>query len=207
MDPLSIFGAGIGGLSSLFGGNNRLSPQELAKYFGINALGADTNKLFALLSGSPFGQFGMQNASLQGSLFGDELRRRGAAIGGSGIGTLASSAASATQAFQQGDFLSNLFAQAHEGAAQNLNARLAAYASGGQAPSKIGALGGAISNAIGQYTLLKGSNPDPIKVAMGAVGPAQFPTSLVGLPARSNSYDFGNLDSLFQPAYGPSRPR
>ena len=170
----------LGGVGGLFGGNDRLSAEKLKKLFGISALNSDTQQLFQFLQKSQFGQFGKQNAALQGSLFGDELKRRGAAIGGSGVGMIASSAAASTQAFQEGDFLSQLFAQAQEGASQNLGARLNAYASGGNAPSGFGALTGAIANAGGQYAMLSGSkgpktmsSGDALKAANIATGRGQ----------------------------------
>lgn len=196
MDPatIGILSSLIGGLGGLFGGNDRLSADKLSKLFGIGALNKDTQKLFDFYNKSAFGQFGQANAALQGSLFGDELRRRGAAIGGSGVGTIASSAAAATQAYQQGDFLSQLFAQAQEGASQNLGARLNAYASGGNAPSGFASLAGAIANAGGQYALLSGSgDPNSIKnarkVARDVVGPAEFPNQI-------KRYNIDNLGSL-----------
>lgn len=202
MDPATI-GAlssilGIGG--SFFGGNDRLSAQTLAKYFGPEALNRDTQTLFNANRRSPFGQFGMQNAALQGSLIGNALRRKGASIGGSGIGMLASSAASATQAFQQGDFLSNLFSQAGDQANSNLQARLAAYAGGGNAPSGMGAVLGGLANAGGQYALLGGGfggggqNLDNVRnVANAAVGPANFNPGLRGVQPFNQSNFFSSL--------------
>lgn len=165
MDPKTIAALSslVGGLGGLFGGNDRLSAANLEKLFGVGALNKDTQKLFEFLQSSKFGQFGRQNAALQGSLFGDELRRRGAAIGGSGVGMIASSAASATQAFQEGDFLSQLFAQAQEGASQNLSARLGAFTQGGNAPSGFGAIAGAIANAGGQYAMLAGDGQPSLR--------------------------------------------
>lgn len=197
MDPatIAVLSSLVGGLGGLFGGNDRLSAQTLDKLFGVGALNKDTQKLFDFYNKSKFGQFGRANAALQGSLFGDELKRRGAAIGGSGVGMIASSAASATQAFQEGDFLSQLFAQAQSGAEQNLGARLNAYTSGGNAPSALGSIAGAIANAGGQYALLKGGVSDPNsvknarKVAFDTVGPAEFPNKI-------KRYSIDNLDSL-----------
>ena len=200
MDPITIASSLLGGLGGLFGGgNDRLSADKLKKLFGVDALSGDTQKLFEMLKNSSFGQFGQQNAALQGSLFGDELKRRGAAIGGSGVGMIASSAAGATQAFQQGDFLSQLFAQAQTGAQENLGARLNAYASGGNtAPaSGFGAIAGAIANAGGQYALLKGSGSgNAKKIARDAVN------ADVGKDPRQTlnikRYDTSNLSSLLK---------
>lgn len=143
----------LGSIFGLFGkGGNKFDAETLKRLFGVGALNSDTQQLFNFLKGSPFGQFGQENAALQGSLFGDALKRQGAAIGSSGIGMLANAAASTTQAFQQGDFLSKLFSQAQSGAQENLANRLQAYTNGaGQTPPNLlSALGGALS----QYALL-----------------------------------------------------
>jgi len=200
MDPIAAISSLVGGLGGLFGGGgHRLDADVLQKLFGVGALNKDTQKLFDFLQKSQFGQFGQQNAALQGSLFGDELKRRGAAIGGSGVGMLASSAASATQAFQQGDFLSQLFAQAQSGAQENLGARLNAYASGGVGgPSGFGNIAGAIANAGGQYALLTGSG-DPNspknarKVARKAVD-----ADIAANPPTLKRYDFSNLETVLK---------
>jgi len=201
MDPATIAALSsiLGGVGGLFGGGGRLDPKELEKYFGVGALNKDTQKLFEFLKGSAFGQFGQQNAALQGSLFGDELKRRGAAIGGSGVGMIASSAAAATQAFQQGDFLSQLFAQSQSGAQENLGARLSAYTQGGNAPTGFGALAGAIANAGGQYSLLTGggdpnSPSNARKVARNAVN-----MDMALNPPTIKKYDFSNLNSVLGP--------
>lgn len=201
MDPATIAALSslVGGLGGLFGGgNDRLDAKKLEQLFGVGALNKDTQKLFDFLNKSQFGEFGKSNAALQGSLFGDELKRRGAAIGGSGVGMIASSAAGATQAFQEGSFLSQLFAQAQSGAQENLGARLNAYASGGNqsGPSGFGALAGAIANAGGQYALLSGSktkSPDPFSIAKSAVDAdiAANPPQL-----RKKQFSDSNLGSL-----------
>lgn len=183
-DPISIaslISSGIGGIASLFGGN-RLDPKTLAKYFGVNALGRDTQNLFSQFRGSPYGEFGMANAAFQGNQFGAELARRGSAIGGSGIGLIASSAASATQAASQGQFLADLFSQAQQGAAQNLQARLAAYAGGGDAPNPVSGLFSTIGAGLGQYAMLNqgrqpgpNTNTGPLALA-GTGGTSVFPS-------------------------------
>lgn len=201
MDPATIAALSslVGGLGGLFGGgNDRLDAKKLEQLFGVGALNKDTQKLFEFLNKSQFGQFGRQNAALQGSLFGDELKRRGAAIGGSGVGMIASSAASATQAFQEGDFLSQLFAQAQSGAQENLGNRLNAYASGGNSsgPSGFGALAGAIANAGGQYALLSGSktkSPDAFNIARDAVD-----ADIAANPPKLKRFDYNNLGSLIK---------
>ncbi len=203
MDPATIAALSslVGGIGGLFGGgNDRLDAKKLEQLFGVGALNKDTQKLFDFLSKSQFGQFGQANAALQGSLFGDELKRRGAAIGGSGVGMIASSAASATQAFQQGDFLSQLFAQAQSGAQENLGARLNAYASGGNqsGPSGFGALAGAIANAGGQYALLSGSgNPNSKKNAFNVARDA-VDADIAANPPKLKRFDYSNLGSLIK---------
>lgn len=198
MDPITIAALLSGPLASLFGGGgNRLDAATLQKLFGVGALSADTNRLFNLNKQSPLGQFGLENAALQGNLIGSDLARRGAAVGASGIGMLASSAAASTQAFQQGDFLSKLFSQSQDAATSNLNARLAAYTGGVNQPSPTGGLLGSISQALGQYALLNPSKTkdstnylDIAKAAIG--GDASATNTLRGLlPAPK--YTLGSL--------------
>lgn len=171
MDPISIASlltsSGGGLLQAIFGGG--LDPKTLAKYFGVGQLGKDTQALFGQYKGSPYGEYGMANAAFQGGQFGAELARRGSAIGGSGIGLIASSAASATQAASQGEFLSQLFSQAQSGAQQNLSARLAAYAGGGGTPNGPAGILSSIGNALGNYQLLTGGKQP--KAPPGVAGP------------------------------------
>lgn len=156
----------LGSIFGLFGkGGNKFDADTLKRLFGVGALNADTQQLFNFLKSSPFGQFGQANSALQGALFGDALKRQGAAIGASGVGMLANSAASTTQAFQQGDFLSKLFAQAQSGASENLGQRLNAYTQGaGSTPPN---LLSSIGSALSQYALLspnsnKGGDSGPL---------------------------------------------
>lgn len=200
MNPqmIGILSSLMGGIGGLFG-NDRMSAEKLEKLFGVGALNNDTQKLFDFMQSSKFGQFGKQNAALQGSLFGDELKRRGAAIGGSGVGMIASSAAGATQAFQEGDFLSKLFAQAQSGAQENLQGRLAAYSQGGNAPSGLGGIMGAIANAGGQYALLAGQNKGDDQLKADVTAFVDEDMARMGPPKirkQNTYYNSANLSSL-----------
>lgn len=125
---------------------------ELSQLFGPGVLSGDTQKLFALLMGSPAFQSMMQQYSLQGNQLSQNLTaglaRRG--LTGTGVGTIAQSLGQAVPGFAQTQARGALFSDAMQAAMQNLLARMGSFTSlEQQRRSQPGFLGKAFGGLLG----------------------------------------------------------
>lgn len=158
--PVLLGASLLGGILGGIGGKGKpIDPQMLKFLFGPDALNEETQKLFSMISTSPYGQDLIRRASLQGGRISQgisaRLARGGLAGGGaeSGIGSFAAAAGGEAGELLQSQARSGMFSQAMEAAVQSLRDRMAAYTQSqlqnqGQ-PSALAQIGGSIQGAAG----------------------------------------------------------
>jgi hypothetical protein len=148
----------LGGIFSLFGHRQKpLTPEELARFFGPEALGKDTVDLFNQVINSPAGQSMIQQAQGSGARISQNVAQRlaasGIAGGGgeSGVGSFAAAAGQEAGNVLQTRARGDIFSKAMEAALQNLQMRAGLAQQGRLAmmdqPTTMEKIGGAISGA------------------------------------------------------------
>lgn len=127
----SLVGLGGGLLGGLLGGGGRrqpMTPAELARLFGPQALSRDYQSLYSLLASSPGAQSTLAMLNLAGQQASQDAAARYSGFGaGSGLGALGASLAGASSAFGRAQYQGQLSQSALEAAQQNLANRLSAY--------------------------------------------------------------------------------
>lgn len=128
--PMAIGASGLlGGLLSK-SQRGTMDPNMLRALFGPQAIGKDTNELFALLSNSPMFQAMMQSAGMRGQATGAAANRRmaraGVAGGGgvSGVGAWMQAAGRQAGANAQIGARGDIYGQALQAAMQNMEGRM-----------------------------------------------------------------------------------
>ena len=141
--PLAI-GAGsgiaslLGALLGSGGGQKTIDPELLKRLFGPQAVGKETNELFAILKNSPaFAQM-MRQASMRGNRIGGNARAglARAGLGSSGIGAVANATSRGLGGTLQLQGQGQLFSQALQAAMQNVGQRQSIFAGSQQSANQ-----------------------------------------------------------------------